>query len=146
MLNIIIMGCFVTLLPKYIISFCYSFLGNIIRVFGSICVIICLCDLCVYCTYINTSIEFFASMYLSFLILLSLVKIVYGFYILYNTYNISIYSVYIYVIVLIRIVVIFILNILGFSILEGFIEILLYVYDIKGDLYTFYKRIFKMFL
>jgi len=148
MLNVIIKGCSLTLLPKCIIFLYYSFLGKIFRIFGSMCVIICLCNFHINIIYIDMLIELFASMFLSLLILLSLIRIVYGFCIISYRYNININSwdVCIYIIVLVKIIIIFLLNILGFSILEGFVEILKYIYDIRSDLYFFYKRILKIFL
>ena len=148
MLNIIIKGCSLTLLPECIIYFYYSFLGKILKIFGSICVIICLFGFNINYIYGYILIKILASVYLSLLILLSFVKISYGFYMIYYTYNIDIYTtnIFIYFIVLFRIIIIFLLDILGFSVLEGSMEILMYIYNIRSDLYTFYKRILKMFL
>lgn len=139
---IILKGCSITLLPEFIIYFYNSFIGKILKITGSSCVIIYLSGI-----YLGGIFSILSYSYLFLLVILSLVKIFYGFYIMYIIYNINFCSMdfVLYIIVLIRILAIFLLDILGFSIIEGVLEILYYIYDIRKDLYTFYKRVIKMF-
>lgn len=143
MKNIILKGCSIILLPEIVVYFYNSFLGKIIRILGSLCVILYISGF-----YLGVIFELLSCSYLFLLVILSLFKIIYGFYIIYNIYSINIYFMdfILYIIVLIRIFIVFVLDVLGFKTVEGLLEIFFYLYDIRNDLYTFYKRIIKMFV
>lgn len=148
-LNIILKGFSIPLLPKNILFIYDSFIIRVLRILGSFCVILCLCGYNI--VYIGLFFEI-GSIYLFLVLLLSIVRVIYGFYILCNInsmYDINAYSldVLIYFILIFRILFMFVLDVLSFSIfVERFFEIFFNIYMLKKRFIYDLKYISKKFL